>query len=423
MRICMLTHEGSMYSGGQGVYVSNLARELVGLGHEVHVFAGPPYPEGLNGATLHRLHNYNYHRLLATGRRFFYGRGTLDPFHPLNFGELVTTRLGMYSVMGAFSIRAYQRLRAVLPRYRFDAVHDNQVLGYGTLLIKALGLPVVATVHHPLDVDRTNRIREARSPVEQVRAVLFYPFFMQRVVAQRVDRVVAVSEAAAQGVAGAFDLPDERVAVVWNGVDGGVFRRLDGVEPEPGRILFVGDPEDKNKGFVALLEALRGIAAGRGFTLIVVQRAWSKRAPALAADRGLAGRVAFLDSLSTEELVREYNRAHVLVSPSLYEGFGLPAVEALACGTPVVATTVGAFPQIVEAGASGLLVAPADASALTEALRTLLDDPARCRTMGAAGARRVRERFSWRRSAEQMAAIYEQIAGSRRGPRTLAAVR
>ena len=409
MRVCFLLSEGSMFSGGQGVYVSNLTRELAALGHDVHVIAGPPYPELVGGVQLHRLKNYNFHRLLATGRRFFYGRPLLDPFHPLNFGELVTTRLGMYSVMGAFSIRAYQRLRELSRYLRFDVVHDNQVLGYGTLLIKSMGLPVVATVHHPLDVDRTNRIREARSAVEQARAVLFYPFFMQRLVLHRIDRVIAVSSSAARAVARAFGLPQERVAVVENGVDTATFRRLPDVQPERGRILFVGDSEDRNKGFRYLLLALQRLEPSSH--LVVVQRSWSKRSPPLARELGLEGRVTFLDSLTTEELVREYNRAQLLVSPSLYEGFGLPAAEALASGTPVVATTTGAMRELVEDGLSGLLVPPGQVQPLAEAIGTLLRDPERCRRMGKAGARRIRERFSWRRAAEQMTALYNEVRG------------
>jgi len=412
MKVCFLLHEGSMYSGGQGVYLANLTREISRLGHDVHVIAGPPYPELAEDVVLHKVKNYNYHRLLATGRRFFYGRPALDAFLPLNFGELVTTRLGMFSVMGAFSIRAYGRLRALLPEHRFDLVHDNQVLGYGTLLIKALGLPVVATVHHPLTVDRANRVREARSVAEQVRAVLFYPFFMQQIVARRVDRLVTVSAAAARSVARAFDLPEERVAVVWNGVDGETFRRLPAVPPEPGRLLFVGDPEDRNKGFEHLLGALRCLGPSLPFQLVVVQRAWSRRAPELARQYGLGDRLTFLDSLSRDELVREYNRAQLLVSPSLYEGFGLPAAEAMACGTPVVATRAGAFPEIIEDGASGSLVSPGDEKALAAAIRTMLENPVRCRSMGDAGARRIRERFSWQRSAEAMLSLYEEVLHS-----------
>jgi glycosyltransferase involved in cell wall biosynthesis len=414
-----------MFSGGQGVYLSNLTRELAALGHEVHVIGGPPYPELAEGVRLHRVQNYNYHRLLQTGRRFFYGRAPLDPFHPLNFGELATTRLGMYSVMGAFSIRAYQRFRELSREVRFDVVHDNQVLGYGTLLIRALGVPVVATVHHPLNADRANRIREARSAAEQVRAVLFYPFFMQRFVLHRVDRVVAVSSAAARETAKAFDLPLERIAVVWNGVDTATFRRLPGVEREPGRLLFVGDPEDKNKGFQYLLLAMRDLLPRLDAHLIVVQRSWSTRTPELVGSLGLADRVTFHDSLSRSELVREYNRAQIVVSPSLYEGFGLPAAEAMACATPVVVTTTGAMAELVAPGVTGMLVPPGQAEPLAQAIETLLGEPARCRSMGEAGALRVRERFSWCRAAEEMTDIYEGVTGRRETlpPRRLELVR
>lgn len=411
MKLCFLLHEGSMYSGGQGVYLSNLTRELAALGHEVHVVAGPPYPELAQSVQLHRVRNYNYHRLLATGRRFFYGRPLLDPFHPLNIGELVTTRLGMYSVMGAFSVRAYQCVRELMRSHRFDVVHDNQVLGYGTLLIKAMGLPVVATVHHPLDIDRSNRIREARSAWGQVQAVLFYPFFMQRFVVRRVDRVVTVSATSARSVARAFGLEHENVAVVWNGVDEATFRPLTDVEGEPGRILFVGDPEDENKGFRYLLLALRELQSSLSFHLTVVRRSWSNRTPLLARELGLEERVTFMDSLSVDELVREYNRAQLLVSPSLYEGFGLPAAEAQACGTPVVATSAGALREIVADGVSGLQVPPGEVQPLAEAVRALLEAPERCREMGEEGARRIRERFSWRQTAEAMTALYEEVRG------------
>ncbi len=395
-----------MYSGGQGVYISNLSRELVELGHEVHVLCGAPYPELVESVQLHKLPNYNYHRLLATGRRFFYGRPPLDAFRLLNLGELVTTRLGLYSVMGAFSIRAYECLREMSKERVFDVVHDNQVLGYGTMLIKALGLRIVATVHHPLSVDRANRIREATSLGEQIRAVLFYPFWMQQVVIKTVDQVVTVSPAAARSVAEAFGLELDDVAVVWNGVDTTTHRRLPNIEREPGRVLFVGDSEDRNKGFRYLLEALRRLGPFTSAHVVVVQRSWSKQAPLMANERGLGERVTFIDSLSSDELVREYNRAELLVAPSLYEGFGLPTAEAQACGTPVVATNVGAHADVIEDGKTGVIVPPGDAESLANGIRFLLEDAGRREEMGEMGARRIRERFSWRRAAEEMSTLY-----------------
>ena len=411
LKVCFLLYEGNMYSGGLGLYVGNLAGELVASGHDVHVIAGPPYPQLPAGVQVHPLPNYSYRRLLdrtLAGQRPFPNGSLLDPFYPLNFAELLTTRLGMYSVMGAFSIRAYQCLRELLRWHRFDVIHDNQVLGYGTLLIKAMGLPVVTTVHHPLAMDRMNRMREASSAWEQVRAVLFYPFFMQRLVAQRVDRVITVSSTSARSVARAFGLPDEKVSVVWNGVDLTTFRRLANVRRESGEILFVGRADDPNKGFRYLLLALAQLAPAVPFHLTVVQRPQSDEPRALARELGLEDRVTFLEKLSPEELVRQYNRAQLLASPSLYEGFGLPAAEALACGTPVVATTVGALPEIVDDGVSGLLVPPGEVGPLAGAIRTLLEDPERCQRMGEAGAWQVRKRLSWKRTAEETLALYRE---------------
>jgi glycosyltransferase involved in cell wall biosynthesis len=240
---------------------------------------------------------------------------------------------------------------------------------------------------------------------EQVRAALFYPFFMQKIVAQRVDQVVAVSPKGRHDVARSFDLPLERVALVRNGVDTETFKKKADVERRDDRILFVGDTEDRNKGFEYLLMAVHMLDLLVPAEVVVVQRSWSRKALILAREFGLEGRVTFVDSLTVEELVGEYNRATMLVSPSLYEGFGLPAAEAQACGTPVIATTAGAFAEIVD-DETGRIVPPGDAAALAEAIRELLLDADLRESMGRAAEQRIRERFSWRRAAEMMDAIY-----------------
>ncbi|GAF71267.1 unnamed protein product, partial [marine sediment metagenome] len=346
-----------------------------------------------------------------TERHFFADRHPLEAFLPLNFYELATSRVGMFSVMAAFSIRAYDRFRELLQAHRFDVVHDNQVLGYGTLLIRASGVPTVATVHHPLVVDRRNRVLEGRSLYEKVQAIIFYPFFMQEVVARRLDRVVSVSGQAARAVRQAFALPEERVVVVHNGVDTELFRPCDEVPKRARRLVFVGRSDDVNKGARYLLEALNILKDEVDFRLTLVDdvKTRLRLAPRLVREFGLSSRVDFSGRVSQEGLVRLYNEAEVVVSPSLYEGFGLPAAEAMACGTPVVATGAGAFPELIEDGATGVLVPARDVQALAAALRRLLADPARARAMGAAARQRVAERFTWRRAAEKLVQLYEEV--------------
>jgi hypothetical protein len=144
MRILFLLHQGNMYSGGQGVYTSQVTRELARLGHDVHLVVGPPWPDTDPAVTVHRVPSYSVYRLLETGRYFFYGRHPASFFHPLNFYELATSRAGQFSVMSAFSWRAFAKWRELQPKHRFDIVHDVQSLGYGSLLMHASGMPVVA---------------------------------------------------------------------------------------------------------------------------------------------------------------------------------------------------------------------------------------------------------------------------------------
>ena len=168
---------------------------------------------------------------------------------------------------------------------------------------------------------------------------------MQRLVAHRIDRIITGSATSAVSVQEAFGLSSESIAVIHDGVDTDVFCPLEGVEPERGSVLFVGNSEDRNKGARYLLEALDMLKEELDFHVTFVDNVrWRlKLAPRLVRDFGLSSRVAFSGRVSREELVELYNRATLVVCPSLYEGFGLPAAEAMACGTPVLATTGAVF--------------------------------------------------------------------------------
>ena len=402
-----------MYSGGQGVYLHYVTRELARMGHEVHVIAGVPYPEVTEEVHLHRLKNYSFWSFLDGYDEYAYRTHPLLFFHPVNLFEFATTRYTLSAVLNMFGLRAYQKLNELERDGPFDLIHDNQTLGYGVWLMKMSGRLVVANVHHPLTIDRQNAVAQAKSLGARISRLLWYPWVMQSWVAARVDHVITGSEASAQSVVDTFDIPRERIRVIHDGVETEIFRPLDDVSREPNSILFVGNSEDRNKGIRYLLEALRLLRGQVPFHLTVVHRPASRTAPRLVQQLGLYGRVTFLEALSSEELVRQYNRAQLLVSPSLYEGFGLPAAEAQACGTPVVATAAGALGVIVEEGVTGIQVPPGQVQPLAEAIRSMLEDPERCREMGEAGARRIRERFSWQRTAEETLALYQEVLAGR----------
>ena len=412
MKVCFLLHQGSMYSGGQGIYLHHITRELAALGVEVHVIGGPPYAELAEGVQLHKVQNYSVYRLLETSQFFFFGRDPGSFFQPLNFYELATSRFGMFSVMQVFSFRAYNKLMELASEHHFDMVHDVQGLGYGTLLIRAKGYPVVANIHHPLQLDRQNRIRQSETLSEMLRWARFYPFFMQELVARRLDRIITGSESSAEKVARNFRLPRDRIAVIYDGVDTEAFRPLE-MQREANRLLYVGNSDDENKGARYLVQAMALLRYRRDVQLTVVDRPIAHVVPSVAAELGIADRVTVTGRLERDELINLYNRAQVFVSPSLYEGFGLPAAEAMSCGTPLVATTAGAFPEIVEDGQSGLLVPPGDAGALAGAIERLLDDPMLRARLGQEARKRIVERFSWRQTGIRTLELYEDVLAGR----------
>jgi len=408
MNICFLMYHGSMYSGGQGIYLYYLTRELSRLGHRVHVIAGPPYPRLPEGVQMHPVDSVSFYRYLED-RRGFFARNPWEFFYPLNFLEFTSTRAGLFTLMISFSLRALAEFKRLSRHIPFDIIHDNQCLGPGLLFLKGTGIPVVATIHHPLSIDVRNAVAEARNPLLKARRLIYYPTLMQELVARRLDRVIAVSRASAEMVARTFKVPRERLRIVYNGVDTELFRPLP-LEKRPGSLIYVGNSEDRNKGIRYLLKALHLLFPRVDYHLTFVDRPRGelKLAPRLVRRYKLSTRIDFTGRVPNQELVQLYCRSLVAICPSLYEGFGLPAAEAMACGVPVVATTGGALPEVVEDGVTGILVPPADAEALAEAIYRLLSDEPLRRRLGEMARQRVVERFHWRRTALETLAIYEE---------------
>jgi glycosyltransferase involved in cell wall biosynthesis len=411
VNICFLMYHGSMYSGGQGIYLYYLTRELMRLGHEVHVIAGPPYPIMAEGVQVHRLESFSWFRFVEARRELLDRPNPLEFFYPLNLFEFASTRAGIFSLMLTFSLRAVAKFEELHRRHPFDIVHDNQGLGIGLLLIKSFGVPTVATIHHPLSIDVRNALAQATGPIEKARRLIYYPIFMQEFVARHLDRIITVSDASAGMVELAFAVPRQQMDIIHNGIDTDMFRPLK-VAKQANDIIYVGNSEDRNKGAVYLVQALRFLRDGTDYHLTAVDRPRQelKLVPRLLRRYGLSTRVRFTGRLTTPQLVRHYCRAQMSVCPSLYAGFGLPAAEAMACGLPVVATTGGALPEVVEDGVTGILVPPADARALADAMDSLMRDGQLRRRMGEAGRQRILDRFSWSKAALQTEAVYRRLS-------------
>ena len=417
MRIALLTYRGNMYCGGQGIYAAYLAGEWQRAGHEVHVIAGPPLPDLAPGVTLHTIPNANVFGLPL--RDWAKNNDPRSLLTPVNLWELGVSRLGVFPEMQSFGARLFMRWRELQRRHRFDVVFDNQSLSWGLLGLRATGVPVVSVIHHPLHLDREADFAIDPRLHKKVRRTLYFPLFMQQVVAKRLDRIVTVSEASRLEIERCFGIPQKDVDVVYNGTDTERFRPHPEV-PKQTDLIFIGRTEDRKKGIGTLLEALSLLP--REVTLKIVDGRIPSHGlvPKLVRHFGLEGRVVIQDRfLETPELVREYSSGRVAVVPSFFEGFGFPASEAMACGLPVVANAAGALPEVIGTdGHAGRLVPPRDPQAMAHAIGEVLADPARAAALGRAARARIERSFRWSDAAAGLINVFEDtLRAAHRRPR------
>ncbi len=407
LRIALLTYRGHPWVGGQGIYVRHLARELTALGHSVEVFSGPPYPHLDDGIGLTELSSLDLYRMPDPFRvpKLAEFRSVID------VAEYAITCTASFAEPLTFSLRAFGALRRRLDE--FDLVHDNQCLGYGIDWLRRSGMPTLGTIHHPITVDRRLEIAHAHTWRKQLAMRRFYAFTrMQGRVARRLDRILTVSTNSFEDIVADMGVDPARLRVVTVGVDPNQFRPLKAVSPVPGRLMTTASADVAMKGLAYLLEALAKLHTEHPeLHLVVIGKPKSDSAASRLIDKlDLAGSVEFVSGVADERIVELYNEAQLAVVPSLYEGFSLPAVEAMSCGVPLVATTGGALPEVTGSdGDTCLQVAPGNSEALAARIAWALAQPDLRASVGAAGRARVAAKYSWTATAKQTVEQYRAL--------------
>ncbi|MFK7897535.1 MAG: glycosyltransferase family 4 protein [Myxococcota bacterium] len=418
LRIAFVAYRGNMNSGGQGIYLWFLAREMARMGHDVHVLVGPPYADPMPWATVEQLPNHQFWAkwVLDQTDEIIPKDNPLEVLKPLNFYELAASRIGFLPEPFAFSCRAFASLARHLKEDRgFDLVHDVQCLGYGLLGLQALGLPVVTTVHHPLSIDRRASFIRDETLKDAVGTMKFYPIGMQAFVARRLDCVFTSSEVSAAQIVRDFGVRPERLRNVRNGLDTELFCPDDRVEKSETELLCVGRSTDPNKGIKTLIQAMAQLPAHIRLTL-VDDNSPDNQVREWAREVGVLDRLTLTGRVESSELIRLYRHAAIVVVPSRYEGFGLPAVEAMACGTPVVATQSGALREVMELTEGGVLAHRDDPASIARGVLTLLDNTEARAAMAKRGRERVIETLSWPKVASATAEVYTEVVERRGRP-------
>ncbi len=404
LRLAYLTYRGKPHVGGQGVYTRHLTKALVDLGHSVEVFGGQPYPVLDDRVPLTKLPSLD----LVNDHYPFRLPAIWELKKREDWLELGLFLTGQFGEPTAFSARVRRHLAS---RTRdFDLVHDNQCLGRGILGVEEM-IPTIVTLHHPITRDRALEMEHAPNWWKRLGVSRFYSFVkMQGRVASKMPRIVVVSENSIKDINADMGVSLDRMRLVPVGVDPKLFAPQPDVARTPGRLITTASADVALKGLPYLLEAMAKLRTERDVTLTIIGKPKPGKSMDLIQKLGLEPHIQFVSGVPDERIVELYAEAELAVVPSLYEGFSLPAIEAMCTGICLVATDGGALPEVTGTDGDTVLQCSAgDAEALAATIRRGLDDPELRARVGANGRQRVIDRWTWRRCAELTVDQYREV--------------
>jgi glycosyltransferase involved in cell wall biosynthesis len=404
MKIGLLSYRSNPFSGGQGIYVKHLSLALTKLGHQVDVISGPPYPDLHEDINLIKIPSLNLFELEDNLRLRSFRLSFL--FNLADFREWLGVLSGSFPEPYAFGKRVNIYLDKTSTDY--DLIHDNQSLCYELIDIQK-EIPLVTTIHHPITRDRRLALEAAATWKERLSINRWHSFLrMQKKVAPQLNRIVCPSNQSKADVIEELKVNEENVDVVLNGIDLDSFNRDERVEKKPYRIITTASADVPLKGLKFLIEAMTEIIEEIPEAhLMVLGRA--KKAGDIAKQisrLNLEEKISFRSGLSQSEVVSLYASSHICVIPSLYEGFGFGAGEAMACGLPLISTQSGGLKEVI--GQDAVIIEARSSKAIVKAVKDLFSNKEKQLALSRAGRKRMENEFNWMKAAEAYEEIYSK---------------
>ena len=402
LKIGLLSYRSHPYSGGQGIYVKHLSKALAELGHEVDVISGQPYPELDERVNLVKLPSLNIFEEEDRFRSFKMNY----LMNPLSLFEWLSVMTGGFPEPYTYGVRVNRYLKKRLGDYQI--IHDNQSLSYALLHIQQ-NFPLVTTIHHPITRDHKLELENAKNWKQRLSSNRWHGFLrMQKKVAPSLKAIITPSHSSKIDISNEFSVNKDFIDVVHNGIDSETFKPNDNKKRIKNRIITTASADVPLKGLKYLINALPKIISLYPDTeLVVIGKAKNNgETMKLIKKLNLLPHIHFKSNLKEEDIVDLYASAELAVIPSLYEGFGFGAGEAMSCGVPLISTLSGGLEDIVKG--SCYEIEPGSSVQIENAVIDLFDNEEEMKRVALLGRKRILEKFNWRQAAKGYLAIYER---------------
>lgn len=402
LKIGLLSYRSHPYSGGQGIYVKHLSKALAELGHEVDVISGQPYPELDERVNLVKLPSLNIFEEEDRFRSFKMNY----LMNPLSLFEWLSVMTGGFPEPYTYGVRVNRYLKKRLGDYQI--IHDNQSLSYALLHIQQ-NFPLVTTIHHPITRDHKLELENAKNWKQRLSSNRWHGFLrMQKKVAPSLKAIITPSHSSKIDISNEFSVNKDFIDVVHNGIDTETFKPNDNKKRIKNRIITTASADVPLKGLKYLIKALPKIISLYPDTeLVVIGKAKNNgETMKLIKKLNLLPHIHFKSNLKEEDIVDLYASAELAVIPSLYEGFGFGAGEAMSCGVPLISTLSGGLEDIVKG--SCYEIEPGSSVQIENAVIDLFDNEEEMKRVALLGRKRILEKFNWRQAAKGYLAIYER---------------
>ena len=400
LKIAFLSYRSKPFSGGQGIYVKYLSKALYDLGHEIDVFSGPPYPDLDPKINLVKVPSLG----LYEKKSKFFDVNPMMLLKPINLFEWLSVNSGGFPEPYTFGKRIKKILKQNLNKY--DVIHDNQSLAYELLFFQKKK-PLVTTIHHPISLDLAYQLQSTNDIFLKILMRRWHSFLvMQKFVAKRLNKIVVPSNSSMDDIKDEFRVDKNKMERVMNGIDLNVFYPDSNIQKIPFKLVTVASADVPLKGLDYLLKALSDLAeVYPDISLSIIgEQKKGGHTERLIKKLNLEKRVNFFSNLTQEDLRKTYCEAELAIIPSLYEGFGFAAIEAMACGVPLISSSGGALPEVIKD--TGIIIPPKNVKEIYNSIDFLFSSPHSAKELAKKGLLRANSKFSWAAIAKQLEKVY-----------------